>query len=201
MPPTEPTALLLQRLAAGDPGAQGAIIDHACDRLRRLTRKMLQGYDRLRRWEETDDVLQQAMIRLHRSLSEVKPASPRQFYGLAAVQIRRTLLDLVRHYFGPEGSAANHHTDDVKVRDQGGTVAKQNDPLSEPNSIAGWCDFHEAIEKLPDEEREVLHLLFYDGLTQLEAAEILGVTERTVRRRWYDARLALQAVLDGGFPE
>ncbi len=73
----------------GDTEARNQIIDHTCERLRLLTRKMLRGYPSVRRWSETDDVLQNAMIRLHRSLAEVKPESPRQFYGLAATQIRR----------------------------------------------------------------------------------------------------------------
>lgn len=190
----------LDRLRAGDPAAQAAVIDHACDRLRRLTRKMLRGYERLRRWEQTDDVLQDAMIRLHRSLADVKPASPRQFYGLAATQIRRTLIDLVRHHYGPEGPGANHHTDGTETRENGGRVGQQGDPLGEPESLLEWADFHEATERLSDEEREVFNLLWYDGLTQVEAAEVLGVTERTVRRRWYDARLSLQEALDGQIP-
>jgi len=199
--PSEQTIELLNRLQAGDPAAQSAIIDHSCDRLRKLTRKMLGGFSRLRRWEETDDVLQQAMIRLHRSLSDVKPASPRQFYGLAATQIRRTLIDLVRHHFGPEGSAANHHTDGIETRDQGGSHSQQSNPLDEPSGLIEWAEFHEAVEKLPEEDKETFNLLWYDGLTQIEAAEILGVTERTVRRRWYSARLALQEALDGQKPE
>lgn len=198
---SQQTAHLLDRLQAGDPAAQAAIIDHACDRLRKLTRKMLGGYSRLRRWEETDDVLQNAMIRLHRSLADVKPASPRQFYGLAATQIRRTLIDLVRHHFGPEGPAASHHTDGADTREEGGSVGQQSDPLDEPENLIEWADFHEAIERLPVEERETFHLLWYDGLTQVEAAEVLGVTERTVRRRWYMARLALQVAFDGHQPE
>jgi len=192
------TAELLDRLQDGDPLAQAAIIDHVCDRLRRLTRKMLgEKYARLRRWEETDDVLQHAMIRLHRSLSDVKPASPRQFYGLAAIQIKRTLIDLLRHHFGPEGAAANHHTDGDETRERGGSVSQQADPWTEPENLEEWVAFHEAVERLPDDEREAFHLLWFDGLTQAEAAKVLGVTERTVRRRWYSARLLLQQMLDG----
>lgn len=193
---SQQTAQLLDRLQAGDAAAQAAVIDHACERLRKLTRKMLGGYSRLRRWEETDDVLQNAMIRLHRSLADVKPASPRQFYGLAAIQIERTLIDLIRHHFGPEGAGANHHTDGEETREHGGSVSQHADPWSEPESLEDWARFHEAIEKLPDEEREVFHLLWFDGLTQIEAACVLGITERTVRRRWYSARLLLQQLVD-----
>ena len=65
----------------------------------------------MKRWSETDDVLQNAMLRLHRSLAEIQPECPSQFYGLAATQIRRELIDLARHYYGAQGIGARHHTD------------------------------------------------------------------------------------------
>ena len=46
-----------------------------------------------------------------------------------------------------------------------------------------------------------LDLLYYQGLTQAEAAEVLGVSERTVKRRWQAARLALHDALGGEIPE
>jgi RNA polymerase sigma-70 factor (ECF subfamily) len=49
---------------------------------------------------------------------------------------------------------------------------------------------------LPDEEREVVNLLFYGGLTQQEAARVLGVSLRTVKRRWQSARCRLYEKLN-----
>ena len=69
----------LDLLQVGDEKARDALIQHSCERLMRLTRKMLKGYPRLRRWEQTDDVLQNALLRLHRSLADVKPESVPQF--------------------------------------------------------------------------------------------------------------------------
>ncbi len=39
-----------------------------------------------------------------------------------------------------------------------------------------------AIDQLPDEEREAFELVRIQGLTQPEAAEVLGVSTRTVQR-------------------
>ena len=68
MPPTphSETALqgLIDRANAGDAAAWGELLSHACERLRRLARKMLKGFPDLRRWEGTDDLLQNAMLRL-----------------------------------------------------------------------------------------------------------------------------------------
>src|SRR5207244_829955 len=70
----------------------------------------------------------------------------------------------------------------------------------EPTRLAAWSAFHEAVEKLPDEEREVFDLLWYQGLAHAEAAELLGVAERTVGRRWQEARLHVAEALHGEIP-
>ena len=41
----------------------------------------------------------------------------------------------------------------------------------------------EAIENLPEEEREAFDLIRIQNLTQPEAAEILGISESTLQRR------------------
>jgi RNA polymerase sigma factor (sigma-70 family) len=61
-----------------------------------------------------------------------------------------------------------------------------------------WGDFHDKVEALPDEEREVVELLWYQDLPQHEAAEVLGVDPSTVKRRWRAARQKLAAVLRDG---
>jgi RNA polymerase sigma-70 factor (ECF subfamily) len=76
------TAILrrwLERLRDGNEAARSEVINHACVRLEALTRRMLRHYPRLRRWEQTGDMLQNAVVRLHRSLATVRPESPDQF--------------------------------------------------------------------------------------------------------------------------
>lgn len=41
----------------------------------------------------------------------------------------------------------------------------------------------EAIDGLPADEREVFDLVRVQGLTQVEAAEVIGVAPKTVKRR------------------
>ena len=49
----------------------------------------------------------------------------------------------------------------------------------------------EAIEGLPEDEREVFELVGIQGLTHAEAATVVGVSEKTVQRRLSEARLLL----------
>jgi RNA polymerase sigma factor (sigma-70 family) len=179
----------LERMRDGHLEAKNEVIEHTGERLRALTHRMLRGYPGVRRWTETDDVLQNSLIRLHRALATVQPESPGQFYGLAAMQIRRELIDLARRLGGPEGLGAKHHTD-------GGEAAERHlDCRSRPDSLEDWTAFHEAVEALSEEQRQVVDLLWYDRLTQPEAALVLGISLKTVKRRWQSARLLLRNAL------
>jgi RNA polymerase sigma factor (sigma-70 family) len=193
----------IDRLRSGDAKARDELLVHASDRLTRLTRKMLRDFPGVHRWEETDDVLQNAVLRLCRALSDVQPPTATDFFRLAAAQIRRELLDLARRYSGAHGLGANH----ASVAGKGpapvaASAAGPNptDTTHDPDRLASWSDFHREAESLPPEEREAFDLLFYQGLSQAEAAAVLDVSERTIKRRWQSARLRLVQTLGGKMP-
>jgi RNA polymerase sigma factor (sigma-70 family) len=194
---------LIKRLAAGDDTAREKLLQGASDRLMHITRKILRDFPEVQRWEQTADVFQNASLRLYRSLGDVKPTDVRHFYRLAALQIRRELIDLARHYRGPEGMGAHHQT--IHKDPQGGSSApvqwEQGGQTLDPKRLSEWVDFHEAISRLPETEREVFDLIWYNGLAQQEAAKLLGVDERTIRRRWREARIQLHELLGGDMPE
>src|SRR4051794_28001365 len=95
----------LDRLRDGDQSAREELLVVAGERLSRLARRMLRDNSRVARWVQTDDVVQNASLQLYRALATVRPDSVRGFFNLAAVQIRRELIDLARHYYGPLGPA------------------------------------------------------------------------------------------------
>ena len=70
-------------LGAGDASAREALLACAAKRLTRLTHNMLKDYPGVHRWEETDDILQNATLRLCRALETVKPPSVRDFFRCA----------------------------------------------------------------------------------------------------------------------
>lgn len=186
----------LERLAAGDLEARDELIGIAAERMREIAHRMLRTFPTVRRWDETDDVVQNAALRLYRALAAVTPRDARGFVGLAAVQVRRELLDLARKHSGPESQAAHHET--AVLRADGHEVAKvylaedNADPLER---IATWTRLHEAAGHLPEEERELFAMVWYLGLKQAEIAALVGISVRTVKRRWESAkRLLAQAV-------
>jgi RNA polymerase sigma-70 factor (ECF subfamily) len=177
----------------GDARAKDLLLDHACDRLLKLARRMFRDYPALRRHEATDDVFTKSLMRLSKALETVRVDSVAHFFNLAGLQIRRELLDLKKHYFGPQGHATHHHTDHQASDEKGGAL---HGTAAEPEDLEMWSEFHEAVENLPGEMREVFNLVYYDGLMQDEAAALLGVSVSTVKRRWQEARIRLHDELN-----
>ena len=191
------------RLKQGDDQAREQLITCACERLTSLTRKMLKSFARVKRWEQTDDVTQNSLMRLYRTLADVQPANSVEFYRLASMNIRRELLDLAKHYFGPYGLGANHASVDLASDNTSGDL-NGNVPLAiddDPAQLEAWTAFHEQVERLPEEEKEVFDLLWYQELSHAETAELLNVSTRTIKRRWASARLMLHEALGGLLPE
>ena len=184
---------ILTRYRDGDTGALNALLRRICERLERLARKMLRGFPIVQDREQTDDVLQGALARLARALREVRPSSTASFFGLAAEQIRRELLDLARYHRRRTGvnqpfagAQAPHDLVDPNAPD--------------PRQLDRWQLLHEAVESLPVDLREVFSMTFYHGWTQAEMGRLLGVSDRQVRRLWTRACRQLHDLLGGELP-
>ena len=183
----------LAQYRAGDPAGADSLLRATCGRLESLARKMLRGFPKVRLHVQTDDVLQNALVRLLRALETMEPASLPDFFNLAAVLMRRELLDLARHY----RSIIQHEKARLGQSGANGNPAEPElvDRTDEPQDLDRWSRFHEEVDRLPAEEREVVSLVFYHGWAQAQVAEQLGVTVRTVQRRWHAALLILHDLL------
>lgn len=193
---TERLTAAVHRLRDGDAGARDELLAHACERLRALVRRQLRNFPRVRRWEDTDDVLQGVLVRLTRALEAVPVRDVRSFLGLSSEMIRRQLIDLHRHYNGPQGMGAHHATnagDDSSV----GPAGRADPPADEPDplGLAQWNELHEQVEAMQPELKEIVNLRWYQGLTEVEVAELLGVSTKTISRRWREARIRIGALL------
>ncbi|HEX5269533.1 MAG TPA: sigma-70 family RNA polymerase sigma factor [Gemmataceae bacterium] len=186
----------LERIRAGDREACDELIRASCRRLERLARRMLRDFANLRPLADTGDVLNGALLRLVETLQKLDPPPPsaRDYYALAACHVRRELIDLARYY----GRAKRGGGRPVALAptDSDGRGIDPPDPAADsPDALESWARFHEAVEGLPAEQREVVGLKFYHGWGTAEIAELLGLEERTCRRRWRDACLALSRIL------
>jgi RNA polymerase sigma factor (sigma-70 family) len=126
-------------------------------------------------------------------LEKVQPPSTRDFYNLAAGMMRRELLDLARHY----ARANRGEILQPRRADAEGTAAflEPADQESSPDELGRWSQFHEEVEKLPVEEREVVGLILYHGWSKAAVAELFGVNVRSIQRYWQSALAKLHGLL------
>jgi RNA polymerase sigma factor (sigma-70 family) len=105
------------------------------------------------------------------------------------------LIDLARRH------ARHEHPHGYGAGDGSGTGdAPIDHTLTDAGELELWTRFHEAVEHLSAEEREVFSLGFYHAWTQPQMADLLGVNERTVRRRWQAACQELNRLVGGELP-
>jgi DNA-directed RNA polymerase specialized sigma24 family protein len=98
--------------------------------------------------------------------------------------------------------AANHGTNavpgtngDVMLVD---VMPDQEGADEDEIPLERWESFHMAVEQLPDEHREVFKLVWYLGTDRETAAKTLGMSVRSVGRRWQEARELVRQKLDAG---
>src|SRR3954471_24557517 len=152
-----------------------ALLDRAVGRLRLHCAGLLhRSYPRLARPPmnlEADDLLGAVVERLLKAMREARPRTVRQFFALANRHMRWELNDLARRL--------DEQPDAVELREGLAPAVPSSGSALGPDARR----ILEAIEDLPEDEREVFDLIRIQGLTQPEAAEILGVSAATVKRR------------------
>jgi RNA polymerase sigma-70 factor (ECF subfamily) len=163
---------------AGDSPAEPIVrelLDKSARRLQLLCSSWLfDKYPRLTRPPvnlQADEMLGTLVERLLKALHSVRPQTVRQFFGLANQHIRWELNDLCR-----------------RLDRQPLELELPSDAVPAPaSSGSGLSDdgrrMLEAIDRMPEDEREAFELVRIQGLTHTEASEIIGVTPLTVKRR------------------
>jgi RNA polymerase sigma-70 factor (ECF subfamily) len=178
---------LLDRLREGDDSARRELIGCAYERLRLLARKILhEDFPRFENLHETRSVLHDAALRLLKALEQEQPATIRGFFALAAKKIRQVLLDMARRDRRRGGEA---RLDSTAQGDgsQSTPLYEAADSSHDPAQLAQWTEFHQKVDELPEAEREVVDLYWYQGLTQADTARVLGITQKEVSRLWIKA--------------
>lgn len=191
----------LDRLRDGDASAHDELFRLAYNQLLAIAKRKKLDFPGLERWERTGDIVQETALRLHQAVRREPPRTPLAFFGMAAKITRCVLIDFLRHYYGPEGTGANHASDPGKRDSSGGqSPLEPQDNTHDPAPLAEMTELHRQIETLPEEQRQVVDLLVYQDMTIPQAAEVLNWSVSTVKRRWLDARLRLADRLKADWP-
>jgi RNA polymerase sigma factor (sigma-70 family) len=152
-----------------------ALLERSAQRLHLLCANLLhRGYPRLTRPPlnlQPDEVLSGVVERLLKALRVARPQTVRQFFALANQHMRWELNDLARRLDERPGAA--------ELREGLVPAPQSSDSALSPNAQR----MLQAIGELPDDEREVFDLVRIQGLSQTEAAALLGVSPKTIQRR------------------
>ncbi|QVL31786.1 sigma-70 family RNA polymerase sigma factor [Telmatocola sphagniphila] len=152
-----------------------ALLDRAVRRLHQLCNRLLyKSYPRLTRPPlnlQAEEMLSAVVERLLKALREARPTTVRQFFALASQHMRWELNDLARRLDKSPASLELHD-------------ALLNAPASSDSGLSPeGRKIFEAIDSLPEAEREAFDLVRIQGMTQVEAAELLGISTVTLKRR------------------
>src|SRR6516165_7637382 len=120
---------------------------------------------------QTDELLGAVVERLIKALREARPRTAREFFALAGQHMRWELKDQARRLDNQPAA--------VELREGLLPAPASSDSCLSPDGRR----MLEAIDGLPEDEREAFDLVRIQGLTYDEAAELLGVVPRTVQRR------------------
>ncbi len=184
----------LERHKEGDDSARRELLEISMRRLRLLARKILADIPSVRQFEDTDDLLQNSALRLWKCLQDHQPETAIDYYRLAACLIRRELIDLSRHHFGHRTAKGVIDTGLSSVGESAVPVGRQflaNDDTFDPQKLSQWTEFHEYVETLPEEDRSLFDLIWYQGLSMEQSSQLMGIPLRTLGRRWKMARVRL----------
>jgi RNA polymerase sigma-70 factor (ECF subfamily) len=136
-----------------------------------------------------DEMLGAVVERLIKAMREARPASVREFFGLANQHMRWELNDLARRL--------DEHTPLLGIDEQ--RIADRTP--SEPGFNANARRILDALDSLEPDEREVFGLVRIQGLTHSEASEVLGISTKTVQRRLNRGRVQLVTLLKDMEPQ
>jgi RNA polymerase sigma-70 factor (ECF subfamily) len=203
----ELTAVLqghLARAVTGDAEARQRLLELTRDHLMGHAHRFLHGhYARLEPFAQTDDIVQQLYVKILQNQDRFwvnaagEPVrSLAEFFGHTSAWMRDVLCDLLRQAYG-----RGDNRPAVLPLDGGPSdIGPRYDPASDTadgEKVRRWTEFHEAVARLPDDLRAVFDLLWYQEMSQAEAAALLGIAVRTVKLRWMKARLQVQQALGG----
>ena len=169
---------LLDELREGSASAGKKLVELSFHKFRRLAEKAISGYQLVRRKEETDDLLHNSMIRLQKALAGKIPHSSIEFYSFVATLIRNELIEMGRKHLGRKNLRKGW------ISNNNHLVNEAVDPETKSHSFQKWIEFHEEANRLEQKHKEVFDLVFYEGLNQQETADLLGISKKTVQRRW-----------------
>jgi RNA polymerase sigma factor (TIGR02999 family) len=182
-----PLTQLLQLAADGDRGALDRVFSVLYPELRKIAHARLRGQGGAGQLATTA-LVHESFLRLVNSAG-LQLVDRKHFFTYAAKTMRNIIIDFAREQQAQRrGGGADVLPLDTALEGQigtdmgGSTLIRINDSLL-------------ALEKVDPALAQVVEMRYFAGYSETEVAELLGSSERTVRRQWEKARAFLLATM------
>jgi RNA polymerase sigma factor (TIGR02999 family) len=187
IPSTQEITQLLVAWNNGDAAALEQLTPLVHAELHRLAKRYMAG-ERQGHILQTTALVNEAWLRLI-DWQNVEWQNRAHFFGLAAQVMRRILVDFAR---------ARHREKRGGDALQVSLSEAANVPQEKGADLVALDDALQALEKLDSRQARVVELRFFAGLSNEETAEVLKVSDGTVRRDWSLAEAWLYRELSKG---
>lgn len=175
---------LLGRVREGEEGALDELMPHVYQELRSIARRQLSG-QRNNCTLNTTALVHEAFLKL--AASQLPDWNDRcHFYAVAATAMRQIVVDHARRHGskkrGGNWQRVEFQVENLRVEEQAELVMDLDRALSK-------------LSQLNQRLTRVVECRFFAGMSEVETAAALGITDRTVRRDWIKARAYLHREL------
>jgi RNA polymerase sigma factor (TIGR02999 family) len=178
---------LLKAWSNGESGAADEMMPLVYDELRRQARRYLRR-ERANHTLQSTALVHEAYIRLV-GQRDVTWQNRAHFFGIAAEMMRRILVN-----YALRSGRVKRGGEAVTIALDGGVQ------VADSSTDVNLLDLDEALCRLAEmDERQarLVELKYFGGLSIEETAEVLGISNATVKREWNVARAWLRAELSG----
>jgi RNA polymerase sigma factor (sigma-70 family) len=183
-------AALLESARLGEPEALAALFEACFDSIYGLAARMM-GDKTL-----AEDVVQEVFLRLHKAAATIDTSrDPRPW-------LRTMTANLCRDHWRSFGAKVSRKAVAVDGDLNQAPPLTNGGPTPEAQAISSQQarQVQAAIDKLPEQLREVVVLRDYEGLGHEEIATIVGASPAAVRKRYSRALSALGELLEDFWP-
>jgi RNA polymerase sigma factor (TIGR02999 family) len=172
------------------PRMDEALLERVYEELHRIAASKLR-HERGHGSLQTTELVHEAWLRL-RDQEKLDWSNKDQFACLAARAIRRILVDRARARSAQKRAAPGERVDlSNEIGELGQPLAEGVDFVALDHALARLSHSYERAAR-------VVELRFFGGMTELETARALALSERTVAGDWAFARAWLRRALEGG---
>ncbi|MEP7154885.1 MAG: ECF-type sigma factor [Betaproteobacteria bacterium] len=184
---------LMVRVRDGDVAAKNELFTHCYPELKRLAHARLLHTNRSATLDTTA-LVHDVYLKLA-NMGGIATESRGHFMAYAAHTMRSLIIDVIRARSAEmRGGNAQHLSLDT---DLGERLVQ----APEGAGMESVLDIHAALDQLSAVDPrlvQVVEMRYFAGFSEQEIADVLGITERTVRRDWQRARVLLAAALGPG---